>query len=257
MIRRAWPLLLVVAFYAAALVFAPGGALPAHTALQAPSFAHPLGTDDLGRDMLTALLQGGRTSLAVASVATALALLLGLGIGLLAAIGPPLLDEALMRLAEIVASLPALLLAVLVAALFGGSAWNLALLLGLTRWPMVARIARVETQALLAQDFLRAARALGATPAHLARRHLLPHLAAPVLAGAGIVFGGAVLAEAALAFVGLGDTATTSWGVMIAQGFAVLGLAWWVWLWPAMALMGVSGLVALAATPREDMPPRP
>lgn len=240
---------MLVAFYAACLAFAPEGVLPAHGAMLPPSPAHPLGTDDLGRDMLMALLQGGRGSLLVASVATALALLLGLAAGLAAGLGPPLLDEALMRLAEIVASLPALLLAVLVAALFGGSAWHLALVLGFTRWPMIARILRVETQALLGRDYLRAAWALGATPMQVARRHLLPNLAAPLLAAAGIVFGGAVLAEAALAFVGLGDPQAGSWGRMVAQGFAVLGLGWWVWASPAAVLVLVSGLVAVAAAP--------
>lgn len=239
----------LAALYLACLLLAPAGSLATlepHAAFLPPRPAHPLGTDDLGRDLLAALLQGGRTSLTVASVATLLALTIGLMVGLVAGIGPALLDEALMRMAEITASLPALLLAVLVAALFGGSAWNLALLLGLTRWPLVARIVRIEVRSLLGQDFLRAARALGAPPLHLARRHLLPHLAGPVLAAAGIVFGGAVVAEAALAFVGLGDPAVTSWGQMVAAGFAVLGLAWWVWLWPALMLVLVSGLVAVA-----------
>jgi peptide/nickel transport system permease protein len=112
---------------------------------------------------------------------------------------------------------------------------------------MVARILRAETQALLAREFLRAAWALGATPWQVARRHLLPNLAAPLLAGAGIIFGGAVLAEAALAFVGLGDPEAGSWGRMIAQGFAVMGLGWWVWAWPVATLVVVSGLVAVAA----------
>jgi peptide/nickel transport system permease protein len=235
--------------YVACLLLAPGGSLATlepHAALLSPRMAHPLGTDDLGRDLLAALLQGGRTSLTVAALATTLALTIGLLVGLTAGLGPAPLDEGLMRLAEITASLPALLLAVLVAALFGGSAWNLALLLGLTRWPVIARIVRIEVRSLLGQEFLRAAWALGAAPFHVARRHVLPHLAAPVLAAAGIVFGGAVVAEAALAFVGLGDPAVTSWGQMVAAGFAVLGLAWWVWLWPALMLVLVSGLVALA-----------
>jgi peptide/nickel transport system permease protein len=249
MSARAAAILALAALYLACWLLAPGGslaALEAHAALLSPRLAHPLGTDDLGRDLLAAVLQGGRTSLTVAALATLLALTLGLAVGLAAGLGPAPLDEGLMRLAEITASLPALLVAVLVAALFGGSAWNLALLLGLTRWPVIARIVRIEVQSLLGQEFLRAAWALGAGPLHVARRHLLPHLAGPVLAAAGIVFGGAVVAEAALAFVGLGEPGVTSWGHMVAAGFAVLGLAWWVWLWPAAMLVLVSGLVALA-----------
>jgi len=252
---RVMALGLLATGYLACLVLAPAGSLATlapHTALLSPRLDHPLGTDDLGRDMLAALLQGGRTSLSVAAIATSLALLIGLLAGLVAGLGPALVDEALMRVAEITASLPALLLAVLVAALFGGSAWNLALLLGLTRWPVIARIMRMEVRSLLGREFALAAWALGASPLYVARRHLLPHLAGPLLAAAGVVFGGAVVAESSLAFVGLGDPAATSWGQMVAAGFAVLGLAWWVWLWPAAMLVMVSGLVAVAAAQADE-----
>jgi peptide/nickel transport system permease protein len=246
-------LALIAALYLASLLLAPGGSLatlPAGTALLPPSPAHPFGTDDLGRDLLAAALQGGRTSLEVAAAATLLALLLGVSVGLIAALGPPALDEATMRIAEIMGSLPALLIAVLVAALFGGSTVNLALVLGLTRWTSLARIVRMEARALLRQDFLRAAIALGAGPMHLARRHLMPNLAPPIVASAAIVFGGAVLAEASLAFVGLGDPAATSWGQMAASGFALLGRAWWPWAVPTAALVLASGLVALVVERR-------
>jgi peptide/nickel transport system permease protein len=243
-------LFLLIGIYAACVLLAPAGALPSlpvYAALEGPSLSHPLGTDDLGRDMLQALLQGGRTSLTVAAAATALALSLGLAVGVAAGLASGIVDELMMRTAEIVSSLPALLLAVLVAALFGGSTWNLALVLGLTRWPLIARIVRTETQALLGRDFLCAAWALGGSPWHVARLHLLPHLMAPISASAGIVFGGAVLAEAALSFVGLGDPAATSWGQMIAQGFSVLARAWWAWAYPTLVLIAVSGIVAVAA----------
>ncbi|UPY35624.1 ABC transporter permease [Sediminicoccus sp. KRV36] len=256
MTARGAALALLVAIYVACLILAPSGSLAMlepHVALLSPRLAHPLGTDDLGRDMLAALLQAGRTSLTVATVATGLALLIGVLVGLLAGIVPGWVDEGLMRVGEITASLPALLLAVLLAALFGGSATNLALLLGLTRWPVIARIVRMEVRSLLGREFLRAAWALGASPFQVARRHLLPHLAGPVMAAAGIVFGGAVVAEAALAFVGLGDPAVTSWGQMVAAGFAVLGLGWWMWLWPAAMLVTVSGLVAVAASAGEEL----
>lgn len=241
-------LVALAGLYLACLLFAPSGSLAtlqAGPALLPPTLAYPFGTDDLGRDLLAATLQGGRTSLEVAAMATLMALFLGVTVGLLAGLGPPAVDEATMRLSEVVASLPALLLAVLVAALFGGSTTNLALVLGLTRWPSLARIVRVETQALLQGEFLRAAVALGAGPAHLARRHLLPNLMGPVAAAAAIVFGGAVVAEASLAFVGLGDPAATSWGQMAATGFALVGRAWWPWLVPTAAIVMVTGLVAL------------
>lgn len=240
----------LVALYILCLLLAPGGALNAlamDRPLLPPSLAHPLGTDDLGRDLLAALAQGGRTSLLVAALTATLALLIGAIVGLAAGLGSSLLDEGLMRTADIVLSLPALLFAILVAALFGGSALNLALVLGLSRWPVIARLVRAETLALRQTDFVRAAVALGTPPALLALRHVLPHARSAALSAAGIVFGGAVLAEAALAFVGLGDPRVTSWGQLIASGYEFVDHAWWMWAFPAAALTGASGLVALAA----------
>lgn len=249
---RRWPAFALLGLYLACLLLAPAGALPdlaRHAPLLAPSLAHPLGTDDLGRDVLAAVLQGGRSSLWVAGLATLLALALGLVVGLLAGLARGLADEALMRGAEVVASLPTLLLAVLVAGLFGGSTTGLALVIGLTRWPVVARIMRIETHALLQGVHVRAAFALGATPAQVARRHLLAPLGASLGAAAGIVFGGAIVTEAALAFLGLGDPDVTSWGQMVASGFGLLGLGWWLWAGPAAMLALASGLAALASAP--------
>lgn len=236
--------------YLLCLVLAPAGALdmlPLGQPFRAPSLAHPLGTDDLGRDLLAALAQGGRTSLFVAAIATLLALGVGGIVGLAAGLGPSLLDEALMRAADIVLSLPALLVAILVASLFGGSALGLALVLGLTRWPVIARLVRAEALALRGTDFVRAAVALGTPPVLLAMRHVLPHARPALLSAAGIVFGGAILAESALAFVGLGDPHLTSWGQLIASGYSFVAHAWWMWAFPAMALSGASALVALLA----------
>jgi peptide/nickel transport system permease protein len=116
---------------------------------------------------------------------------------------------------------------------------------------MVARLVRIEVLTLMGQMHLRAALALGATGPHIARRHLLHPLLACGGAAAGIVFGGAILAEAALAFVGLGDPAATSWGQMIAAGFTLLGLGWWLWVAPVAMVLLASGLVAMASLPRE------
>lgn len=242
--------LAVVVLYLACLLLAPAGALPdlpQWDPVRPPSLAHPFGTDDLGRDLLAAALQGGRTSLAVAGSATVLALCIGVAVGLVAALAGGVVDEVLMRGAEIVASLPTLLIGVLAAALFGGSVTGLALVIGLTRWPLISRLVRIETMALLRRTHVRAAVAIGATPLRVARRHVLPHLAPLVGAAAGIVFGGAIVIEAALAFVGLGDPATTSWGRMIANGFALFGLGWWLWAGPAAMMASAAGLVALAS----------
>ncbi|MCW5734654.1 MAG: ABC transporter permease [Enhydrobacter sp.] len=242
-------------FYLLCLLLSPRGALDAlamDLAFMPPSLAHPMGTDDLGRDMLEALAQGGRTSLLVASLTACLALLLGAAVGLVAALGPAALDEILMRAADIVVSLPALLFAILVAALFGGSAVNLALVLGLTRWPVIARLVRAEALVLRETDFVRASVSVGTPPIALAVRHIIPHASSAALSATGIVFGGAVLAESALAYVGLGDPRLTSWGQLIASGFAFVTHAWWMWAFPAAALCGASALAGLAADQPSD-----
>jgi peptide/nickel transport system permease protein len=243
--------------YVLCLVLAPPGTLatlPMSQPFLPPSPRHLLGTDDLGRDLLDELAQGGRTSLLVAGLTTVLALGIGSIVGTAAGLGPRWLDELLMRTADIVLSLPALLFAILVAALFGGSALNLALVLGLTRWPVIARLVRAETRALRGADFVRAAVAVGTPPLPLAIRHILPHTAPTALSAAGIVFGGAILAEAALAFVGLGDPHLTSWGHLIATGFTFLTHGWWLWTFPTLALCATSALVALLADAGEDLP---
>ncbi len=239
------------------LALAPAGgiqALPMARPFLPPGAAHPFGTDDLGRDMLMAVAQGARTSLLVGVVALALATGLGLLVGLAAGLGPVALDEALMRATDVVASLPTLLLAVLVAAFFGGSALLVALVLGLTRWTVIARLVRAETLTLRRLPFFRAALALGCGPWRLARRHVLPQLGAVVAPASGVIFGGAILAEATLAFVGLGDPERTSWGRLIAAGYPFLDDAWWMWAFPVAAICLTTVVVALAgdAVARQD-----
>ena len=239
------------------LAFAPGGdlhSLPSVAPLQAPSLAHPLGTDDLGRDLLAAVAQGARTSLQVGFGVTLVALLLGISVGLGAGLGSPLVDEVLMRGADVVASLPTLVIAILVAALFGGSVAALIAVIGLTRWPLVARLVRVEAASLRTREFVIAAHALGAPPFYVATRHILPHAATAALAATGILFGGALVSEAALAFVGLGDPSVTSLGQLAANGFAFVSHAPWMWAAPAAAIVALTVTVAMAVATRRPLP---
>lgn len=232
-----------------------GGAAAGNAApFIAPGAAHPLGTDDLGRDLLRELLRGLRTSLVVGLGVTALALALGTAVGLAAGLGSALADELLMRGADIVASLPTLVVAILVAAVFGGSLAALVLVLGLGRWPLVARLVRAETVALRERDFVLAARALGASRWRIGRVHLLPHALTPALAASGILFGGALVSEAALAFVGLGDPAHVSLGQLAANGFAFVVHAPWMWIAPVAAIVALTAPLAMLAdrTPAAD-----
>ncbi len=212
-----------------------------------PGLAHLLGTDDLGRDLLREVLRGMRTSLAVGLGVTGLALAIGITVGLAAGLGPALADDLLMRSADIVASLPTLVVAILVAAVFGGSLPALVLVLGLGRWPLVARLVRVEAARLREREFVLAARALGASPWRVGRVHMLPHALTPALAASGILFGGALVSEAALAFVGLGDPSVTSLGQLAANGFTFVAHAPWMWIAPVAAIVALTVPVAMLA----------
>lgn len=252
MTRRALVWIGAVITAAALLVLAPGGALtgiPMVEPLSPPSLRFLLGTDDFGRSMAVAIAQGARTSLLIGLAATTLALALGMTVGLLAGLSGSWLDEGLMRLADIVASLPVLILAILVSALFGGSVAALALMLGLTRWPLVARIVRLETMSLRTREFVRAAVALGVHPLRIAVRHVAPPASSAALATSGVLFGSAVLSEASLAFVGLGDPGVTSLGQLAANGFAFAYHAPWMWAAPVMAIMAMTAAVAIAFDP--------
>jgi peptide/nickel transport system permease protein len=244
----------LAALFLGCLALAPaGGGVTAGPALSPPFLppgapGHPLGTDDLGRDVLALVARGGRGALAVAGLAVPLALLVGLATGIAAGLArAPLAEAALMRAADLVACLPVLLLAVLLTAAAGPDPLALGLLLGLTRWPLVARLVRAEVAALRDREFVRAARALGVGPWRLAWRHLLPQAARPALASAGVLFGWAIVTESALGFVGLGDPSGASWGQLIAAGFGFLDRAPWMWLAPAGALAAGAMLAGLAA----------
>jgi peptide/nickel transport system permease protein len=250
----AWqPFAIVIAALVTAIALLPAGnlaLLPTSLPLQPPGARQWLGTDDLGRDVLTAVLQGLRTSLLLGAGVTAVAQRLGIGIGLAAGLGSRIADDVLMRCTDVVASLPTLLLAILAAALFGGSLPALVAVLGLTRWPIVARLVRAEAASLRDREFVVAARALGASRLRMALVHVLPHAVTPALAATGIVFGGAVVSEAALAFVGLGDPATTSLGQLAASGFAFVHHAPWMWAAPVAAIVALTFAAAVLAERR-------
>lgn len=249
---------IVAAFVAAFALVAAGTPDPALHAAAAPfvppGAAHPLGTDDLGRDLLQLVLRGLRTSLLVGLGVTTLASLIGIVVGLAAGLGSALVDELLMRAADIVASLPTLVIAILVATVYAGSLTGLVLVLGLGRWPLVARLVRAEAAALRERDFVLAARALGASPWRVGRVHVLPHALSPALAASGILFGGALVSEAALAFVGLGDPSQTSLGQLAANGFAFVAHAPWMWIAPVVAIVALTVPVAMLTdrTPAAD-----
>jgi len=205
--------------------------------LQAPSLAFWFGTDVQGRDILTRVLFGARLSLAVGLVSQSVASLLGLVLGLLAGYYGRWLDAVLMRLADVTLAFPSLLLLIAIAAAVTPSLPVVFVVIGVVGWAGMARLVRGQVLALRGLDYVQAARALGARDARILSRHLLPGVLAPVTVAATLGVGGAIMAEAALSFVGLGaQPPTPSWGAMVADGRDLLRVAPWVSLVPGLAI---------------------
>ena len=212
---------------------------PIAMSLKPPSAAHPFGTDPYSRDVLSRVLFGGRTSLAVALLAVAVALSLGAAVGAMAALARGWLDALLMRLTDAFLAMPRLLLLLLVVASTGPLAPSaLALLLGVTGWMTTARLVRAETRRLLETEHVRTAVAVSVPPLRLWRHHVLPGLA-PTLAVAGtIAFAAAIPLEAALSFLALGvRPPTASWGNIILEAEGRIRSAWWLVLYPTIAIV--------------------
>ncbi len=206
------------------------------TPLQPPSARHLLGTDELGRDLWSNLAYGARASLLVGVAATLLATALGVVLGAAAGLYGGWWDEGLMRIAEVFQIVPRILIALLLVAIFGGRLWTLIMVIVVTGWPMTARIVRSEVLSLREQEFTLAARALGASGARILWRHLLPNALPPVLIGLPVQVGRAILLEAGLSFLGLGDPGFASWGRLLQSGQGYMRVAWWLALFPGMAL---------------------
>ncbi len=201
-----------------------------------PSAAHPFGTDDLGRDVLTGVLHGASTSLSV-GVAVALAsLALGIVVGGVAGFVGGAVDALLMRLTELTLVLPRFFLALTVVALFGASLPNLVAVLALTSWGVVARVVRSGVLAVKVEDHVAAAHALGAGPVRRLVRHVLPLALGPAFAYAALQVGNAMLVEAGLSFLGFGDPTRVSWGYLLDVASPYLHRAWWTSVFPGAAL---------------------
>jgi peptide/nickel transport system permease protein len=212
-------------------------------ALSAPSTAHPMGTDALGRDLLSGVIWGARTSLLVAGGVALMAVVIGTSIGLLSGYLGGWVDDVLMRGTELFQVLPRFFLALVVIAFFGPGLDRLVLLLGFTSWPLLARVIRAETLALRHREFVEAARVQGASRTRILVREILPNALPPGIALLGLVVAQVILIEASLGFLGLGDPNVTSWGTLASEAQRFLRVAWWLSLFPGLAiLLAVLGL---------------
>lgn len=203
-----------------------------------PSVRHLMGTDRYARDIFSRLLFGARISLTVGIAAVAISLAIGTLVGLLAGQFGGWVDTLLMRLVDLLISFPRLVLLLAVAAFFHRSILLIMVLLGLTGWMTTARVVRGEVLALREREFVLAAGALGASPARVAFRHLLPNCLAPLVVTATLGLGQAILVEAGLSFLGLGvPPPTASWGSMVNEGRHLLLEAPWITTFPGLAIV--------------------
>jgi len=228
-------IVLVTAIIAPLLATADPFALSG-TPLAAPSSAHIMGTDALGRDVFSGVLYGTRTSLLIAGAVALLAFVFGVSVGMVAGSKGGFVDDLLMRATELFQVLPRFFLVAVAIALFGPGTDRVVLTLGLTSWPVLARVVRGEVVALRNLEFVLASEALGASRAHILGRVLLPHVMPSVLVLVGLMFGQVLLVEASLGFLGLGDPNTVTWGMLAGQAQGYLRTAWWLALFPGLAI---------------------
>ena len=208
--------------------------------LNGPSAAHWFGTDELGRDLFREFLLGAHISLIVGIAATAVSMIVGAGIGLLAGYFGGWLDTLLMRTTDFFLVLPQLALLIALAAFFGQSMGIIILVIGLTGWPMTARIVRSQTLSLKERQFVTRVRSLGGSDTRIVWVHILPNVMPLIFANTVLVIAGAVLAQASLSFLGLGDPTQISWGNMLHNSFTVgaVGLGdWWYFLPPGIGIV--------------------
>jgi peptide/nickel transport system permease protein len=214
---------------------------------QPPSRLHLLGTDRLGRDVLSRLLLGARNSLAVGVLAASLGCGLGVLAGGVAGYAGHWLDDVLMRMADLMLALPTFFLLIAVQALVPARAWSVALIIALTRWMAMARLVRGRFLSLRERGFVLAARATGSTGWRIVLRHMLPNTLGEITVFVTLVLADAILVESALSFLGLGlPPGQPSWGTMLADGRAsILSGAWWAILFPGLAILLVTGATNL------------
>ncbi len=226
--------------------------------LQAPSLRYPLGTDDLGRDVLARILYGGRISLLVGFVAVGIASTIGTVLGALAGYYGRWVDGVIMRFVDIMLCFPSFFLILAVVAFLEPSIWNIMAIIGLTGWMGVARLVRAEFLSLRERDFVLAARAAGARDRRIIFLHILPNAFSPLLVSATLGVAGAILTESALSFLGIGvQPPTPSWGNMLIVGKQTLGSAWWLSAFPGLAiLLTVLGYNLLGEGIRDALDPR-
>ncbi len=201
-----------------------------------PSASHLFGTDDLGREMFRAVVHGTRISLLIGFLTAVIASTVGIIVGGLSGFLGGWVDDILMRLTELFMVIPRFFLALLVVALLGSHIGLIIVLLGLTFWPGTARLLRGQVLTIKTRDYILAARAMGVRERTILIRHILPAALPPVVTEAAFLIGGAILVEAGLSFLGLGDRNVVSWGTLLNNAQQFVRVAWWMSAFPGLAI---------------------
>lgn len=262
--------LIIISIFAAAAIFAPfiSPHDPVENALydqlkppvwdEGGATKNLLGTDDLGRDILSRLIYGARVSLTLGVVSVGLALTLGSFLGAIAGYYKGWLDNLIMRFMDIILAFPHILLAIVIVAYLGPGLRNAMMAIGIINIPRFARIVRASVMDEFEKDYVTAARAVGARDRRVIFNAILPNCLAPMIVQASLGFGAAILDAAGLSFLGLGaQPPTPEWGAMIAEGRAMILRAWWVMTFPGIAiLLGVLGFNLLGDGLRDALDPR-
>ena len=256
--------LLLVAIETGLAVFAPvlspyePGKMDYEAILAAPSAAHPLGTDELGRDMLTRMMYGARLSLTVGIMAVLLAVAAGVPLGLVSGYVGGALDEAVMRVVDSVMALPPLVLALTISAVLGSGLVNATVAIAVVAAPTYTRLVRGQVLSVKHNDYIVAAHSIGAPTWLILVRHVLPNTFSPIIVQASLGVGFAIILESSLSFIGLGaQPPTPSWGNMVQVGFQFLEIAPWYALVPATAIfLAVLGFNMLGDGLRDVLDPQ-
>lgn len=231
-------LLFVVSLVAPLVVPADPNQIDAWQVLSPPSTRHWFGTDDLGRDVFSRVLFGARISLKVGFVAVGIAVSIGTVVGLVSGYYGGVVDALLMRLVDIMLCFPAFFLILAVITFLEPSIWYIMMVIGLTGWMGVARMVRAETLSIRELEYITAARCIGCSDLRIIFRHILPNVLSPVLVSATLGIAGAILTESALSFLGIGvQPPTPSWGNILTSGKDYIEFAWWLSLFPGMAIL--------------------